>query len=109
MDSTSDLVKRGYIYVLINPCIPNLVKIGKTRGVPAVRARKLSGSAVPTSFQVVCSLGVPDIHLTEARIFRALRKYRWNEKKEFFHLHPRDAVHIVKTLVLEFGLESQNM
>lgn len=96
----------GRIYILTNSCIPSLVKIGKTAGSPEIRAKQLSQFAgVPTPFRVVHSQFTLNIHSTEARIFRALRQYRWNHKKEFFHLHPDKAVRIVRTIVLEEALK----
>ena len=44
----------GYVYVLINPSMENLVKIGKTKREPNERAKELSSTTgVPTPFIVV--------------------------------------------------------
>lgn len=94
----------GRIYIMANACMPNLVKIGKTAGSPAARANQLWSSGVPVPFRVIYSQRMQDIHSTEARIFRALRQYRWHNKREFFHLHPDEAVRIVKTLLIEATL-----
>src|SRR5688572_6679317 len=44
----------GYLYVLINPSLPGLVKIGKTNRDPEQRAAELSAATgVPTPFVLV--------------------------------------------------------
>jgi len=42
----------GYVYILINPSLPDLIKIGKSVRDPRKRARELSTTGVPAPFQV---------------------------------------------------------
>jgi hypothetical protein len=45
--------RRGYIYVLSNPSMPGIVKVGRTFREPRARAAELSASTgVPTPFKI---------------------------------------------------------
>lgn len=46
----------GYLYLLVNPSMEGLVKIGKTQRDPKARAKEL-GSGIPTPFLLVFDLG----------------------------------------------------
>ena len=62
----------GYIYIMINPSYPNLVKIGKTSRSPEERAAELSQtSGVPTPFYVAYEELVKDYGRVET--FRRIR------------------------------------
>ncbi|MEN9595630.1 MAG: hypothetical protein RL236_64, partial [Pseudomonadota bacterium] len=57
---------RGYIYVLANSAMPDLVKVGKTTRTPAERAAELSKvTGVPTPFIVVYEQLVDDCTAAE--------------------------------------------
>ena len=43
----------GYVYVLFNPALKGLVKIGLTGRDPKGRAAELFGTGLPTAFEVV--------------------------------------------------------
>ena len=97
-------MKAGFIYISTNASMPNHLKIGASAD-PSRRAQQLSQpTGVPGRFVVIFSQPVLDMHGVEARIFRVLRDYRWNPKKEFFNLHPVDAVRIVRTIIVEIRL-----
>ena len=97
-------MKAGSIYICTNASMPNHVKIGASDD-PSRRAQQLSQlTAIPVPFTVIFSQPVLDMHGVEARIFRVLRDYRSNHKREFFHLHPVDAVRIVRTIIVETRL-----
>src|SRR5258706_9815760 len=58
--------RSGYIYVLVNPSLPGLVKIGRTEREPEARARELSGATgVPTPFLLVFEAHFDDAHAAE--------------------------------------------
>ncbi len=97
-------MKAGSIYICTNASMPNLVKIGASDE-PSTRAQELSQpTAIPLPFAVIFSQPVLDMRGVEARIFRVLRDYRLNHKREFFNLHPVDAVRIVRTIIVEIRL-----
>src|SRR6266446_3877164 len=85
-------VAEGNIYILFNPGLKNLVKIGKTRRSPDERADELSSTGVPHRFVVVYEHGVSDCDKAEQEIHEALVKYRINKNREFFRLSVKEAI-----------------
>lgn len=91
----------GYIYILINPSLnDNFLKIGKTMRSPEKRADELSRSTgIPSSFIVAYEARVANPHRAEKLIHRRLRRYRVNQKREFFQLPLKHAVTVVNEVV----------
>lgn len=77
----------GYIYVLINPSMQGLVKIGKSARDPSERAKELSGATgVPTPFVLVFHRFFQNCSKAEERVHALLeqRNYRVSDNREFF-------------------------
>lgn len=76
----------GIVYLLLNPALPNLVKIGKTQGTAEERARQLSGTGVPASFVVVYKKDFDDCDAAErfVHVLLETRGYRVAANREFF-------------------------
>jgi len=86
----------GYLYVLTNPTIPDLVKIGKTSNLEE-RVRSLSShSGVPVPFEVYYSCEVSDPHKVEKHLHDGFGDHRVNPKREFFRINPERVVSILK-------------
>lgn len=80
----------GYVYILTNPALPGLLKIGKTTRTPQLRAAELSKpTGVPRPFEVAYALYVLDCHRVEKRAHQQLSEVRVRGR-EFFEL-PLDA------------------
>jgi hypothetical protein len=78
---------QGYVYVLANSSMPNIVKIGKTNRTPSERAQELSKvTGVPTPFIVVYEklVGDPEGMESFVHTFLADKGYRLSENREFF-------------------------
>ena len=76
---------QGWIYILSNPCMPGLLKIGMTTISPQARAKELSSSTgVPEKFAIEASYFSEDPRGDESRIHSALNDFRLNESREFF-------------------------
>ncbi|WP_331283428.1 GIY-YIG nuclease family protein [Pantoea sp. LMR881] len=76
---------KGWVYILSNPYMPGLLKVGMTTISPEVRAKELSsGTGVPAKFNVEASYFSDDPRGDEARIHTDLAKYRVNNGREFF-------------------------
>ena len=86
----------GFIYVLTNPTIPDLVKIGRTTNLEE-RVRSLSSdSGVPVPFEVYYSCEVSDPHKVEKHLHDGFGDHRVNPKREFFRINPERVVSILK-------------
>ena len=77
-----------YIYILTNPTIPDLVKIGRTTNLEE-RLRSLSShSGIPVSFECYYCCEVKDAQDIEKRLHFGLGDHRINPKREFFRISP---------------------
>lgn len=92
----------GFVYVLVNDQIPDLIKIGFTDRDPFTRCRELSKSTgVPADFEVFCYYAIDAAPAFEANIHEYLKLYRLRGK-EFFRLPPDQAVTLITR---EFGIK----
>lgn len=82
----------GFVYVMINPAIPNLVKIGRTTRAASARAKQLRGTAIPEDFIVVYDELVTDCESVEERIHQRFDDRRYRANREFFQISIREAV-----------------
>ena len=83
----------GFIYILINACMPGLVKIGKTERSSERRALELSATTgVPSPFIVAFEAEVGDCDNAEIKIHTRLQKYRVTGDGEFFRLPLKEAL-----------------
>ena len=84
--------RSGWVYVLTNPAMHGLVKIGCTGRTPEDRARELSGATgVPAPFVVAWAWPVSDWHTVEGLTHDKLGLCRPNGNREFFACSPRKA------------------
>lgn len=89
------MAERGYLYVLINPSMGGLVKIGRTERDPEARAKELSAATgVPTPFMVAYESYFDDCVQAEAFVhtFLAARNVRVSANREFFQVAPKLAI-----------------
>lgn len=83
---------KGYVYILVNSSLPNLVKIGRTTKLPQQRAQELSGTGTPGRYVVAYSLCVDDCIEVEAQMHIALKRFRHTNDREFFETNSTSAV-----------------
>ncbi|AGH30752.1 MULTISPECIES: GIY-YIG nuclease family protein [unclassified Sulfitobacter] len=83
-------MSRGYVYVLSNPSMPGLVKIGRTIRCVNGRANELYQTGVPTPFRVDYSILSPNCEELEIRAHEKFQSFRVNEAREFFNAPYRD-------------------
>jgi hypothetical protein len=96
----------GHIYVLINPSIEGLVKIGKTTGDPKERTRELSAATgVPTPFILAFDAYFEDCSRAEQYVHTAMerRGYRVAENREFFRAPLNEAIKVILDAQELFG------
>lgn len=83
----------GYVYLLTNPSLPGLVKIGRTDRDPFARAAELQTTGVPTPFEVLAALRVLDSAGVDPRVHQRLEAQRVSGGREFFRLSLEAALH----------------
>src|ERR1035438_4398195 len=92
------MTEPGHIYILINPSIEGLVKIGKTTRDPESRAKELSqATGVATLFYVAFNIFVSDCHSAEEFIHAVLehKGFRNTANREFFQMPLKQAIEVL--------------
>lgn len=92
---------QGYIYVLINPAMPGLLKIGLTTKTPEERVKELSSATgVPINFILIYKEFFQNCAAAEKAIHAHLEAqgFRLNKGREFFEAEPSDVVDIIKDI-----------
>ena len=84
-------MSKGYVYILTNPSMPGLVKIGKTTRCAEARASELFQTGVPTPFVVAHCVYTPDCHSLEMDVHQVLADSRVARDREFFAFELIDA------------------
>jgi hypothetical protein len=82
---------KGYVYVMTNPAIPGLVKIGRTSGEPLERATALRTTGVPERFIVEHSVLSHDCVSLERELHNHFSSSRHSDEREFFRISPQQA------------------
>lgn len=99
----------GYVYVLINPATPNLVKIGKTTKDPEERARELSSATgVPEPFIIIYKAFFQDCTKGEEFVHELLSSKRISNKREFFRVSNTEAINAVIQAEEKIGSSEKN-
>lgn len=82
----------GHVYVMLNPAMPGIVKIGRTREQAKARARQLYSTGVPKEFVVLWQELVHDSDEVEKEIHARFKSSRLNPRREFFKVEPQEAI-----------------
>ena len=90
------------VYVLSNPAMPGLVKIGRTNSDDvSTRLAQLYTTGVPFPFELIFACKLPDSVKSmevEKALHIAFAPHRVNVKREFFTIEPEQAIAILKLL-----------
>ena len=100
------MADNGYVYVLMNPSMENLVKIGKTERESNERAKELSSTTgVPTPFVVVYDCYFESCSEAEIFVHTYLENkgFRVSSNREFFEIPIKDAIDAVMKAKEHFG------
>jgi hypothetical protein len=92
------MVKPGFVYALINPSMPGLVKVGRTERDPTVRVSELSGvTGVAPPCILVFHQAFEDCELAERHAHAVLEREgrRFAANREFFETQPTTAIHAI--------------
>ena len=92
----------GIVYILTNPAMPGLVKIGKTsRDSMEKRLVELYSTGVPVPFECEYAARVEDAGAVEQALHAAFEPNRINPKREFFELDPEQTIAVLKLISIE--------
>ena len=94
------------VYLLSNPSMPNIYKIGctKTNDVTE-RMKNLYTTGVPTPFQCLRACKVDDCKKAEAMLHKAFAKYRIAPNREFFKIDEIDAILAIYEYINQDGID----
>lgn len=85
----------GIVYIISNPAMPGLVKIGKTSNLES-RMRSLYSSGVPLPFRILYAKKVKDYSFVERKLHSGLRLVRENMNREFFRIPEEDVINLLE-------------
>jgi len=88
---------KGYIYILTNPSMPWIIKIGITKKLKK-RLKALDTTVVPTPFTLYYAIKIEDYERREKLIHQGYDRDRIRPNREFFTLEPENAVAMLKAL-----------
>jgi hypothetical protein len=88
---------KGWVYVITNKAMSNLVKVGFTLKDPDQRANELNHTGTPHPYVVEYEILVDNPHDIEQATHKYLRVKR--EGKEWFRCYPEEAIAWIKTAV----------
>ena len=91
----------GIVYVLTNPAMPGMVKIGRTSREMEARLSELYSTGVPLPFECAYAARVSDENKVERAFHQAFGPYRFNPKREFFNIDPEQAIALLELMALE--------
>ena len=92
----------GIVYILTNPAMPGIVKIGKTsRASINARLNELYSTGVPVPFECAFAGRVSDESRVEKAFHSAFGPYRLNPKREFFQIEPEQAIALLELMITE--------
>lgn len=86
----------GSVYVLKNPALSDVVKIGYTKRSAQKRARELSGTGVPGEWHVAYEIGTNRPKRVEKKVHRKFSHRKVRDGGEFFKVDPEEAARVIK-------------
>ena len=95
----------GWVYILSNPEMPELLKIGFTERDPSSRAKEISqDTGVPSEFIVDYQVYSSRPYELERKVHELLHEYRLNNNREFFAVPMPVLLRAIKQAINDFRL-----
>jgi len=85
---------RGWVYIIVNQAMKNLIKIGYSNKDPLLRAIELESTGTPHKYQVVYDALVREPYIVEQIVHSKLKEF--NESKEWFNCSIRVAIESIR-------------
>ena len=88
-----------WVYILTNPAIPEMIKIGYTANDPHARAEQLSkGTGVPVGYEVAWAYKCYKGDRIEKEVHKYFKKQRVSPTREFFRVTLDEAKQIIEQI-----------
>ena len=97
--------RKGWVYVVSNPSMPGLVKIGRTDSVVEVRMKDLDTTGVAAPFKKEYEALVKNSNKLEKSVHEKLKNFRYRTNREFFECSPETASKFIKDVATELKIE----
>lgn len=98
-------MSRGYIYIMTNPCLKDMVKIGYATDVE-VRRKQLSTTALPTDYEIYATYETQG-NLEDKKLHKLIDNLnpdlRVSKNREFFVMTPEDAYDLLEAIATISG------
>jgi len=88
----------GIIYIISNPAMPGLVKIGKTINLENRMRQHSSSSAIPLPFRCVYAKKVKNYSQVERKLHKGLNSHRENPNREFFRISEEEVINFLELI-----------
>lgn len=96
---------KGYIYIMTNPCLKDMVKIGYATDVEA-RRKQLSTTALPTDYEIYATYETQG-NLEDKKLHKLIDNLnpdlRVSKNREFFVMSPEEAYELLESIAIISG------
>tara|TARA_E500000331_G_scaffold245086_1_gene235504 strand:- start:31 stop:942 length:912 start_codon:yes stop_codon:yes gene_type:complete len=89
--------KEGIVYLIANPAMPGLVKLGKTIDLKE-RLKQLFNTSVPFPFRCIYAKKVKDYSEVERKLHKGLNNCRANMNREFFSIAEDEVINFLELI-----------
>jgi len=100
---------KGYIYIMTNPCLQNMVKIGYATDVEE-RRKQLSTTALPYDYEIYATYETPG-KLEDKKLHKLIDNLnpdlRVSKNREFFVMSPQDAYDLLEAIAMISGSQDK--
>ena len=92
-----------WVYILSNPSLPNMLKIGYTKNEPETRAKQISASTgVALPYKVEWAFQCFNGEQLEQEVHKELESYRVNQNREFFDIPLAEAQEAIEKIGVNY-------
>lgn len=88
----------GFVYILTNPSMPKLIKVGRTFRDSKARAKELHSTGVPTPFEVIFEIFSEEHEALEDKLHELIDDFRVAGNREFFRYPVERAIRDLQEL-----------
>lgn len=102
-------MSKGYIYIMTNPCLQNMVKIGYAADVET-RRKQLSTTALPYEYEIYATYETSG-NLEDKKLHKLIDNLnpdlRVSQNREFFVMSPEEAYELLETIAIISGSQDR--